>query len=111
MRTIVCSAILGIASLAVAPVHAQTGKPNVSVTVRADQPGPVINRHIYGQFAEHLGRGIYEGIWVGEDSSIPNTRGYRNDVIAALQKLKIPVVRWPGGCFADEYHWREGIGP
>jgi alpha-N-arabinofuranosidase len=84
---------------------------SASVTIRADQPGAKIDRNIYGQFAEHLGRGIYEGVWVGEDSTIPNTRGYRNDVVAALKKLKVPVVRWPGGCFADEYHWREGIGP
>ncbi len=84
---------------------------NASVTIRADQPGPVINPNIYGQFAEHLGAGIYEGVWVGEKSNIPNTNGYRNDVIAALKELKVPVVRWPGGCFADEYHWRDGIGP
>ncbi len=82
-----------------------------TVTIRADQPGPVINPNIYGQFAEHLGTCIYGGIWVGEDSPIPNTRGMRNDVIAALKALHVPVVRWPGGCFADEYHWRDGIGP
>ena len=70
-----------------------------------------IDRNIYGHFAEHLGRCIYEGIWVGEDSPIPNTRGIRNDVVAALRKIKIPVLRWPGGCFADEYHWKDGIGP
>ncbi|HTS19306.1 MAG TPA: alpha-N-arabinofuranosidase [Verrucomicrobiae bacterium] len=79
--------------------------------IHADQPGDKINRNIYGQFAEHLGRGIYEGIWVGEGSPIPNTRGIRNDVVAALKQLNIPVLRWPGGCFADEYHWRDGIGP
>jgi alpha-L-arabinofuranosidase len=84
---------------------------DVSVTIRADQPGPSISPNIYGQFAEHLGAGIYEGVWVGEGSPIPNTHGYRNDVVAALRKLKVPVVRWPGGCFADEYHWRDGIGP
>jgi alpha-N-arabinofuranosidase len=83
----------------------------VSVTIRADQPGPAINPDVYGQFAEHLGAGIYEGVWVGEKSNIPNTNGYRNDVIDALKNLKVPVVRWPGGCFADEYHWRDGIGP
>ena len=83
----------------------------ISIKVRADAPGAVINPAIYGQFAEHLGRLIYEGIWVGEKSSIPNTRGYRNDVIAALKELGVPVLRWPGGCFADEYNWREGIGP
>ena len=82
-----------------------------SLTLHADQPGPTINRNIYGQFAEHLGHCIYGGIWVGEDSSIPNTHGYRNDVLEALKKLQVPVLRWPGGCFADEYHWKDGIGP
>lgn len=70
-----------------------------------------INKEIYGHFAEHLGRGIYEGIYVGEDSPIPNTNGMRNDVVAALKEMQIPVLRWPGGCFADEYHWKDGIGP
>lgn len=70
-----------------------------------------IDRNIYGHFAEHLGRCIYEGIWVGEDSKIPNTRGMRYDVIKALKEMKIPILRWPGGCFADEYHWKDGIGP
>jgi alpha-L-arabinofuranosidase len=82
-----------------------------TLQVRADRPGATIDRNIYGSFSEHLGRGIYEGIWVGPDSSIANTRGLRNDVIAALGKLELPVLRWPGGCFADEYHWRDGIGP
>jgi alpha-N-arabinofuranosidase len=70
-----------------------------------------ISKHVYGHFSEHLGRGIYGGIWVGEDSSIPNTRGIRNDVVEALKSLQIPNLRWPGGCFADEYHWRDGVGP
>jgi alpha-N-arabinofuranosidase len=70
-----------------------------------------IDRNIYGHFSEHLGRCIYEGYWVGEDSPIPNVRGIRKDVVAALKKIKIPVLRWPGGCFADEYHWVDGIGP
>jgi alpha-N-arabinofuranosidase len=83
----------------------------VSVTIQTEKPGATINKNIYGQFAEHLGRGIYEGIWVGPNSKIPNTRGFRNDVIAALKELKVPLIRWPGGCFADEYHWRNGIGP
>src|SRR4051812_34380834 len=81
------------------------------ITVDADKPGPRINPNIYGQFTEHLGRCIYEGIWVGENSPIPNVRGIRSDVVAALKKIKVPQVRWPGGCFADEYHWRDGIGP
>ncbi len=75
----------------------------------ADQP--VIPKEIYGQFAEHLGRCIYDGIWVGKDSPIPNVDGYRKDLVEAIRELKVPVLRWPGGCFADEYHWRDGIGP
>jgi alpha-N-arabinofuranosidase len=70
-----------------------------------------INKNIYGHFAEHLGRCIYEGIWVGKDSPIPNINGLRNDVLSALKEMKIPVLRWPGGCFADNYHWMDGIGP
>ena len=70
-----------------------------------------IKKEIYGHFSEHLGRCIYEGIFVGEDSDIPNTKGMRIDVVEALKNLDIPVLRWPGGCFADEYHWMDGIGP
>ncbi|HJV78188.1 MAG TPA: alpha-L-arabinofuranosidase C-terminal domain-containing protein [Paludibacter sp.] len=81
------------------------------ITIHADQGKNVINKEIYGQFAEHLGTCIYGGIWVGENSPIPNTKGYRNDVLNALKQLHIPVLRWPGGCFADEYHWMDGIGP
>ncbi|UKS30874.1 alpha-N-arabinofuranosidase [Paenibacillus sp. HWE-109] len=81
------------------------------LTINADRVKGTINRNIYGHFSEHLGRCIYEGLWVGEDSSIPNTKGIRNDVVAALKQMKIPVLRWPGGCFADEYHWKDGIGP
>ncbi|MBB6132079.1 alpha-N-arabinofuranosidase [Massilia aurea] len=91
--------------LAAMPAFAQ-----VSVSVDTGKPGPVINKNVYGQFAEHLGTGIYGGLWVGQNSSIPNTRGWRNDVVGALKELKVPLVRWPGGCFADEYHWRDGIG-
>ncbi len=82
-----------------------------TLIINADQGTRTINRHIYGHFAEHLGRCIYEGFWVGEDSDIPNTRGIRNDTVEALKKLNIPNLRWPGGCFADEYHWMDGIGP
>lgn len=70
-----------------------------------------INKEIYGHFSEHLGRCIYEGLYVGEHSDIPNTNGMRNDVVTALREMKLPVLRWPGGCFADEYHWMDGIGP
>lgn len=82
-----------------------------TLTVYAQQEGDVIAPEIYGHFAEHLGRCVYEGFWVGEDSDVPNLRGIRTDVVEALKKLHIPVLRWPGGCFADEYHWKDGIGP
>jgi len=83
----------------------------IEILIDVSKPGAKIDRNIFGQFAEHLGHGIYDGIWVGPDSSIPNTRGIRKDVVAALKAIKVPNVRWPGGCFADEYHWRNGIGP
>jgi len=99
-----------VAMLSEISAAAQNATTN-SLVIRSGETGPTINRDIYGQFSEHLGRGIYEGIWVGEDSSIPNTRGIRNDVVEALKKIKVPVLRWPGGCFADQYHWKDGIGP
>ncbi|MHA6626608.1 alpha-N-arabinofuranosidase [Pseudonocardia sichuanensis] len=81
------------------------------VVVDLDVSGPTISKHLYGHFAEHLGRCIYGGFWVGEDSAIPNEGGLRLDVVEALRALDIPNLRWPGGCFADTYHWRDGIGP
>ncbi len=82
-----------------------------TLTINADLGRHRISRHIYGHFSEHLGRCVYGGYWVGEDSPIPNTRGIRNDVVDALRQLAVPNLRWPGGCFADEYHWTDGIGP
>jgi alpha-N-arabinofuranosidase len=84
--------------------------PN-KIIVQADSGKYTINKTIYGHFAEHLGRCIYDGIWVGEESPIPNLKGYRKDIVEALKELEIPVLRWPGGCFADLYHWKNGIGP
>src|SRR5689334_14675982 len=104
-RALVCAAGLCLATTTWA------AGDGLQIAIDAAHPGPVINRNLFGQFAEHLGRGVYEGIWVGPDSPIPNTRGIRNDVVAALKALRVPNVRWPGGCFADEYHWRNGIGP
>jgi len=84
---------------------------NARLTIDPADPIAVINPNIYGHFAEHLGRCIYDGIWVGEDSPIPNTDGFRNDILQVLRKMKAPIIRWPGGCFADDYHWQDGIGP
>jgi len=81
------------------------------LTLHTDQAKTTISKEIYGHFAEHLGHCIYGGIYVGVDSDIPNIRGFREDVIGALKDMKIPVLRWPGGCFADTYHWKDGIGP
>ncbi|MBO0608944.1 alpha-N-arabinofuranosidase [Myceligenerans salitolerans] len=83
----------------------------LDAVVDLDVPGPTINRHLYGQFAEHLGRCVYEGFWVGEDSPVPHEGGIRLDVVEALRELRVPNLRWPGGCFADSYHWRDGVGP
>ncbi|MBK0332631.1 alpha-N-arabinofuranosidase [Brachybacterium sp. MASK1Z-5] len=90
---------------------ARTADGPARVVVDLDLPGPTISRHLYGHFAEHLGRCIYGGFFVGEDSEIPHVGGIRADVVEALRALRIPNLRWPGGCFADEYHWRDGIGP
>ena len=81
------------------------------IVVNANQSKGTIDRNIYGHFSEHLGRCIYDGFYVGEDSPIPNIDGMRLDIIEAMKNIKIPVLRWPGGCFADEYHWKDGIGP
>jgi len=107
MRQILVCLILFGAALTFPVIAAE----KVELSIDASKTGAKIDRNIFGQFAEHLGNGVYEGIWVGPDSKIPNTRGIRNDVVAALKAIKVPNVRWPGGCFADEYHWRKGIGP
>jgi alpha-N-arabinofuranosidase len=94
-------------SLCISPVMGQN-----QLVVNADLGKHKIDKHIYGHFAEHLGRCIYGGFYVGEDNTkIKHTNGVRNDVVDALKKLKIPNLRWPGGCFADTYHWKDGIGP
>jgi alpha-N-arabinofuranosidase len=110
--TLTVCATAWIAAALFTPSTPAQDQPSVhKLVIHADQPGDKINKNIYGQFSEHLGRCIYEGLWVGEDSTIPNTRGIRNDVVGALKRIKVPVLRWPGGCFADEYHWKDGIGP
>lgn len=81
------------------------------LTIHTEQGMGTISKRLYGYFSEHLGRCIYEGTWVGEDSEIPNIEGIRTDVLEALRGLGIPVLRWPGGLFADTYHWRDGVGP
>src|SRR5436305_15200013 len=109
-RSCAYSFCLSLACLALAFIPGATLAQNVVLSIDASKTGAKIDRNIFGQFAEHLGHGIYEGIWVGPDSNIPNTRGIRNYVVAALNAINVPNVSWPGGCFADEYHWRTGHG-
>ena len=108
--------VIVVAVILFSPVgdSAAFAQPSVhagSIVVSADNSGPAISREIFGQFTEMLGEGIYGGIWVGKDSKVPNVRGIRTDVVTALRAIHVPVVRWPGGCFADQYNWRNGVGP
>lgn len=105
MKKLILTSALIIGSIA---LYAQE---SASIKIYSNQGKEIIPKEIYGQFAEHLGSCIYGGLWVGEDSEIANTNGYRTDVLNALKALHVPVLRWPGGCFADEYHWMDGIGP
>jgi alpha-L-arabinofuranosidase len=105
------AALVAAAGVVSQSVGAQPAAAPTALEVQANRSGPAISRDIFGQFAEHLGSGIYGGIWVGPDSPIPNVRGIRSDVVQALRAIQVPNVRWPGGCFGDNYHWRNGIGP
>ncbi len=117
MRTIRRAAVSSFAVIALAAWAGRAAATGAEppgadrLVIDADRNGGTISRHIYGHFSEHLGRCIYGGVWVGEGSPIPNLRGIRADVVAALKKIRIPNLRWPGGCFADEYHWKDGVGP
>ena len=95
--------------LAAAPLRGQ--RSAAELTILPDEELGAISPRVYGQFTEHIGRLIYEGIWVGPDSSIPNRNGYRLDTLRALERVRPAVFRWPGGCFADAYHWEDGVGP
>ncbi|MDH6311363.1 alpha-N-arabinofuranosidase [Parabacteroides sp. PFB2-10] len=103
--------LVSLATFLLVALGVTAQQKDVQIRIYPEKGERVISKHIYGQFAEHLGNCIYGGLWVGEDSPIPNTNGYRNDVLQALKELNIPNLRWPGGCFADEYHWMDGIGP
>lgn len=111
LRRTTAMLLMCASALACSTAFANTDDKPTTATIHADRPGPIYDKRIFTQFAEHLGTGIYGGLWVGNDRSIPNSNGFRNDVIGALRNLAVPMIRWPGGCFADEYHWREGIGP
>lgn len=84
--------------------------PDVAITLQPDTNLGNISPRLYGHFAEHLGRCCYDGLWVGPDSPIPNQEGFRTDIVEALCAMPVPLLRWPGGCYADHYHWRDGIG-
>jgi alpha-L-arabinofuranosidase len=110
-RVMLRAAVIAVALIGMVIAVPLSAEEKIELSADSSKTGAKINRNIFGQFAEHLGHGVYEGIWVGPDSKIPNTRGIRKDVVNALKAIKVPNVRWPGGCFADEYHWRNGIGP
>jgi len=93
-------------SFSILGLHGQ----EATATLDVKEPKSLISKHIYGHFAEHLGRCIYDGFWVNEKLDVPKQGRIRLDVVEALKKINIPNLRWPGGCFADEYHWRDGIG-
>lgn len=107
MKRILCMALVCLAFQTVGLSQDKRSQ----IILKPDNKAPIISKHIYGHFAEHLGRCIYGGFFVGEGSNIPNIDGVRNDIINALKELQIPNLRWPGGCFADTYHWKDGIGP
>jgi alpha-L-arabinofuranosidase len=108
--SVIRALLFGFILMAMGGIAPSADAQKVALSVDSSKAGAKIDRNIFGQFAEHLGHGIYDGIWVGPDSTIPNTRGIRNDVVQVLKAIRVPNVRWPGGCFADEYHWRNGIG-
>src|SRR5438132_13861216 len=89
---------------------ARTGMAEATIDILLNEPIATINPNIYGHFMEHLGACVEGGCWVGEASQIPHDAGVRADVVRALKSIQAPVIRWPGGCFADDYHWRDGIG-
>src|SRR5260221_8967414 len=95
----------------VAPFAAGAGTDESRIDVLLSEPLGTISPNIYGHFTENLGGVIYDGVWVGEDSKVPNQYGIRSALIEQLRKIKAPVIRWPGGCFADSYDWRDGVGP
>ncbi|MGB3776390.1 MAG: alpha-L-arabinofuranosidase C-terminal domain-containing protein [Leeuwenhoekiella sp.] len=105
INSIICLCLLSILSFS------NQTQAQATIQLQQSDSAVMINKNIYGHFAEHLGRCIYDGLYVGEKSNIPNTEGVRNDIISALKELKIPNLRWPGGCFADTYHWKDGVGP
>src|SRR4051812_41843016 len=99
------------AALAVSPPRLRAAAGNPGIEILLDEPIGVISPDLYGHFTEHIGGVIYDGIWVGEKSKVRNEKGIRSELIEHMRRLKPSVVRWPGGCFADSYNWRDGVGP
>src|SRR5438874_9980755 len=107
-RTFISSSAYASAGLMMGARSAMTADAEIEITVQPD--GPEISPHLYGQFIEHLGGVIYDGIWVGADSKIPNIRGIRQQFVDDMKRIGVPNFRWPGGCFGDRYHCRAGLG-
>ncbi len=110
-RRFAAGAALTVASAITAKKSFSFQTASRNIAVHADVPVGTIRPELHGSFAEHLGSCTYGGLWVGKNSAVPNINGYRKQVVEYLRELGIPVLRWPGGCFADDYHWRDGIGP
>jgi len=110
-RKFLKSSALAGAALTFSAVKSWARSAEARVEIFGARPGALVSPNLFGQFAEHIGGVIYDGIWVGEDSKISNRFGIRSELIDSLSKIKVPVIRWPGGCFADSYDWTEGIGP
>src|ERR687886_18736 len=111
-REFLAGSLLGSTALLTSGLYAQVSRQaDARVEILLDEPVGTISPDIYGHFTEHLGGVVYDGIWVGENSKVPNEGGIRRALVEALRRIKAPVIRWPGGCFADSYDWRDAVGP
>ena len=110
-RQFLKTSALGAAALLLTPGAARSAASDSRIEVLLDETLGTISPNIYGQFTEHLGTVIYDGVWVGENSKIPNVRGIRRALVDHLRRINVPIMRWPGGCFADSYDWKDGVGP
>src|SRR5271156_4048322 len=110
-RRFIRNAALGVGSALLARPFSFAATADARIEILLDEPLGTISPNIYGHFTENLGGVVYDGIWVGEDSKVANVQGVRKNLVDALRKIKSPVIRWPGGCFADGYDWKDGVGP
>src|ERR1700728_355420 len=110
-RRFIRNAALGVGSALLARQYCSAATADAGIEILLPEPLGTISPNIYGHFTENLGGVVYDGIWVGEKSKVANVQGVRKNLVDALRKIKSPVIRWPGGCFADGYDWKDGVGP